>query len=294
MRKSDIQKYEERVVQLKKRVDAQEWDFTKVPREEEHACCYYEYARESSWIMEEVDKPVEVVRHGWRAFERPPPNKEAVRRDKLSKSLLTYALPPVRPICGKPVGRQKIFDGRPWLKQEPEWRQEFCQNVEKYKDRLGFARILKKTPDRAFCVGIALPFPWQRWEEEHEKRILDRDTGLEVLLVTVDWGNFKDSEIIKQFRIWLKSKEGRPKDVGLRTGQGKRTDAWRKKLERLAVLRLRRHYTLDEMAPLLPKEWYGDMFADNTEAERGREAARKTLFELYPFLPKKTKPINWS
>lgn len=281
-------------MQLNKRVDAQEWDFTKVPREEEHACCYYEYARESSWIMEEIDNTHVVERYGF--GQRPPPNKEAVRRDKLKNSLLTYALPPVRLIMdGKPVGRQKSFDGRPWLKQEQEWRQEFCQNVEKYKDRLGFARILKKTPDRAFCVGIALPFPWQRWEEEHETRILDRDTGLEVLLVTVDWGNFKDSEIIKQFRIWLKSKEGRPKDVGLRTGQGKRTDAWRKELERLAVLRLRHHYSLEEMTPLLPNDWKSkDKFTDNTEVERERKAAWQTLFELFPFLSENTKPINWS
>jgi hypothetical protein len=282
MRKSDFQQNNKRVGQLKKRVDVREWDFSKVPPQEEHACCYYEYARESSWLMEQMDSPA--------------PKEESIRRHKLENNLLTYALPPVRRIInGYLSGRQKYFDGRPWLAQESEWRQEFCKNVEKYKDRLGHARILKKIPDRAFGVGITLPFPWQRWDKEHENRILDLDTGLEAILVTIDWGNFKNSEIIGRFDKWVKSKEGRPQGVGLKTLQGKRTDAWRKKLERLALLRLRHHYSLEEMAFLLPKVWnMKDKFTDNTEVERERKAARQTLFELFPFLPDDTEPVSWS
>ncbi len=291
MRNSDYQKYDKRVVQHRKRVDRQEWDFTKVPPEEEQGCCIYEYARESKWIMEEVDNPAEEVLHGC-----PQPDKEAIRKNKLAGSLLIYALPPVRHIneVGQLVGRQKSFDGRPWLAQEPKWRQEYCQKMEKYKDRVDYARILEKKPDQAFCLGIRLPFPWRRWEKEHKIRILDQETGLEAMVMTVDWRNFKDSEIIKQFRKWLKSKDGRPKDLGLRTGQGKRTDAWRKKLERLAILRLRHYYPVDEMSELLPDAWVAGKFTDIVEIERERKAARRTLLELFPFLPEDTKPVNWA
>ena len=285
---SMFQKNENKIVQLKKRVDVREWDFSKVSREEEQACCYYEYARESSWLMEKMDNPPPVARD-------PLPEAETRQRDIIENHLLTYALPPFRRIIdGHPVGRQNNFDGRPWLAQEHEWRMQFCRNMENYTDRLAYARILEKSPDRAFGVGISTHFPWQRWEKEHKKRILDRDTGLEVILVTVDWNNFKDSEIIEHFRKWLKSKEGRPKDVGLRSGKGKRTDAWRKKLERLALLRLRHHYSVEEMAFLLPEAWDKEKFTDTFEIDRERQNARQTLFELFPILPKDTEPLNWS
>ena len=293
-------KNEEAVGCLKKRLDVLEWDFTQVSRQEEQACCYYEYARESIWLMDRMDNPPPVHRLEFDRFTNkylnPLPKEESLLRDNIENSLLTYAFPGCGRIDGGYlVGRQKNFDGRPWLGQEPEWRQEFCQNMEKYKDRLGYARILNKTSDRAFAVGIAPPFPWQRWEDEHEKRIFDKDTGLEAILVTVDWENFKDNEIIKQFGKWLKSKDGRPEGVGLKTRQGKRGDAWRKKLERLALMRLRHHYSLDEMAFLLPTRWRSlEKFADNSEVERERNAAQQTLFELFPFLPKDTIPINWS
>jgi hypothetical protein len=237
--------------------------------------------------MEEIDNPHVVERYG--SGQRPPPDKEAVRRDKLKNSLLTYALPP-----SGIIGRKKNFDRRPWLAQEQKWREWFCRKLIEHQDGLGYGRILKKTPDRAFHVGISRHFPFERSTEERQ-RICDQDTGLEVLLVTIDWGNFRDSEIIKHFRKWLKSEVGRPKGVGSKTMQGKRSDAWRKKLERLALLRLRHHYSLYEMTPLLPVEWESkDKFIDITEVERERKGARKTLFELFPFLPADTEPLNWS
>lgn len=177
MRKFGFSKKQGLVDQLKTRVNVLEWDFTQVPHQEEQACCYYEYARESSWLMEQMDNPSAVV---GRKFEN---------------SLLTYALPPSRHVIdGQMVGRQKNFDGRPWLAQEPDWRQTFYLGLETNKNGLGYARILRKTPDRAFGVGITPHFPWQRWEDEHKKRLLDLDTGLEVILVTVDW---ETSKILK-------------------------------------------------------------------------------------------------
>jgi hypothetical protein len=300
MRKSDFRKTEEADLELKKRVDAREWDFSQVPSKEEQACCYYEYARESSWLMDRVDNPPEIKPSEFdsitKKFVDPTPKAESLLRKKLENSLLIYALPGIRNfVKGQPLETQRSFDGRPWLAHEHKWREEFCQNVIKYKDKLSFGRLLDKTPDRAFGVGIALPFPWVRWEKEHEKRIFDQDTGLEVLLVTVDWDNFTNDEIFEQFRKWCKSDEGRPKGVGLKTRQGKRMDAWRKKLDRLALMRLRHHYSLEELPSVLPEAWRDAVkFNDSPEIERERKAALRTLFELFSFLPQDTKPINWS
>jgi hypothetical protein len=300
MRKNVIQENDQRVAHLRQRLDVREWDFSQVPPAEEHACCYYEYARESDWLMTEVDAPVEQPARA----DEPGSN-----RAKLLKSLLIFILPPVRRIIGgrpgkkdRPVGRQKSFDGRPWLAQEPEWRQEFVQNLNHYKDRYhhSYGIIQKKSLDRAISVGIALPFPWRRWVDNHApgepdqvKRMLDGDTGLEVLLLTIDWDNFTDADIIERFQHWVKN-EGRPKGVGVRSTKGQRTDAWRKKLERLALLRLRHHYTLDELAVLLPEAWASlDKFTDPTEFERERKITRQTLFDLFPFLPADAQPIHW-
>ncbi len=285
MQESDFQKIEVGDSELKGRVDVREWDFTQVPRDEEQACCYYEYARESSWLVEQINN--------LRAQEK----LERLLRKKLQKSILIYALPPVGFVVnGIPVGRQKSFDGRPWLAQEAEWRQQFCQKIANLKAGLSYAPILEKKSERAFCVGFAPHFSSvKRWDEEQRTRLLDTETGLEVLLVTVDWSSFTDTEIIEHFTKWLKSKEGRPKSVGLKTKQGKRADAWRKKLDRLALLRLRHHYSLDELPAVLPEAWRdASKFNDSIEIERERKVARRTLFELFSFLPKDIEPISWS
>ena len=155
-------------------------------------------------------------------------------------------------------------------------------------------RSVEKSPDLAFHPGISIHFPWQRWTERHI-RLLDNETGMELLLVTIDWRNFEDSEIIGQFTTWLKSKEGRPSGVGLRDKKGKRPEIWQKKLERLAIMRLRHYYSLSEIFPLLPAKWQNlTKFVDEREIRRERKAARLTLLELFPFLPKDTLPINWS
>lgn len=258
---------------ITKKVNRHEWDFSVILREEEQrASCFYEYGRESAYIVTRLDES--------RAFNEADAQERALRNNPL--------------LCALPCRRvgDKYFDG-PWLAKPPKWRASFCRNLAEHWEGLSYARLLQATGDYAFHVGISAHFPWQRWTERHT-RLLDRRTGLELLLVTIDWGNFDDTKLIRQFSKWIKSPQGRPK-VGLRDTKGKRRDAWRKKLERLAVLRLRHYYTLEEISGLLPEVWMDkDKFSDEREVRRERKAAQQTLLELFPFLPKNTKPRSWS
>lgn len=109
--------------------------------------------------------------------------------------------------------------------------------------------------------------------------------------MTINWANFDNKEILQQFEHWLK--DARPKNIGVRSKQGRKKDEWRKHLEKLAILRLRHHYDFNEIPSLLPKRWTGNKFFDRNEMNRACTAAHKTLLSLYPFLPKQTKPLSW-
>ena len=261
---------------VEEKVDRREWDFSLVPAKEERACCFYEYAREAApYILKQLR-----AADSW--------NKEDIESKRFRNSPLIYALPPTAPKL-----LPKLFKA-PWLAKDAKWRALFCEQLSAHWEGLSYARAIGKTDIQAFDIGILQFFPWQRWTEQHT-RLLDKETGLELLLVTIDWNNFNDAEIIKEFTRWIKSKRGRPLGAGLRHSKGKRTDTWRKKLERLAVLRLRHYYSLEDMASLLPEAWQDrSKFLDEREIRRERKAAQQTLLELFPFLPENTRPKSFS
>jgi len=254
---------------FKTRVAPEEWDFTRVPSEEYEACCYYEYGRESTFVVQHLEN-------------LPHHSCNDPRWADLRNNLLTYSLPPCR------IGTQSLNE--PWLLKSQDWRTKFCQQLAKHRNGLKFARILERTPDRAFALGIAPPFPVHSWSSE-QKRDLDKRTGLEVLIVTIDWSNFEDAEILKEFRRWLKT--ARPKNIGLRSRRGKKTSMWRKHLEKLAVLRLRHYYPFGEIENVLPGPWNGDKFQDKSEMSRTCKEALSAFHELFPFLDEDDRPVSW-
>jgi hypothetical protein len=256
------------------KVDRKEWDFSTVPAGEERGCCFFEWARESDYIRQELEHP---VADGLR-----PPNQEGdARRKRLRNCHLVHALP------GKNPGG--IFE-RPWLAKSPEWRAEFCSRLKLCWDGLSFARSLDKMAYSGFHLGMSVFFKQEIWTENDIRR-LDPGCGLETLLVTVNWSDFTDKEIIADFTKWLQSTDGRPSNY---VGEFKNSTWW-VCLERLAILRLLHYYTFEEIPFLeLPLKWYKkSRFIETSEARRERRAAPQTLLTLYPFLSKKTKPRSW-
>ena|ERR1051326_563017 len=256
---------------IQERVDRREWDFSVVPTEEERACCFYEYSRESTYIVESL-----------RASNWPNDNLDA-QRQALRNSPIVFGFTDMDP--------HRLSE--PWLSKDSEWRRRFCYYFAEHWEGLSYAPSIEKSSAPPFTVGATPHAPWEQWTKR-KTRLLDRKTGLELLLVTIDWDNFKDSEIVASFTKWIKSNAGRPRGVGLRHAKGKRTDTWRKKLERLAIMRLRHYYSVDEISSLVPPKWENlTKFVDEREVRRERKAARLTLFELFPFLPEDTLPVNW-
>src|ERR1035441_3263474 len=150
-----------------------------------------------------------------------PPNQEGdARRKRLRNCHLVHALP------GKNPGG--IFE-RPWLAKSPEWRAEFCSRLKLCWDGLSFARSLDKMAYSGFHLGMSVFFKQEIWTENDIRR-LDPGCGLETLLVTVNWSDFTDKEIIADFTKWLQSTDGRPSNY---VGEFKNSTWW-VCLERLA------------------------------------------------------------
>lgn len=267
------------------RIDRKEWDFSAVPREEERACCYFEWARESDYIVEELDCPVS-------GFNVTQENQKDRLRLMLDNSRITNALP------GRGL-TEKYFD-RPWQAKRQEWRADFCQKLERCWNGVNFAPGLNKNGVGGFHLGMSPFFNSQLWTNK-DLRCLDPDTGMETLLVTINWRDFTDNDIIHDFKKWIKTKEnknhlkgGRPEAIGVRSTAGKKKNEWGKKLERLAVLRLQHYYPFDEIQTLVPEAWMDNgKFLSSSEMHRERKLTKQTLLELFPFLDRRTVPRSW-
>ena len=259
-----------RTSEIKERIAREEWDFSKVPQKETKACCFYEYGRESTYVVVHLENP-------------PGPHDEIdEQQEKLTNSPLVYGLPP------RPIGTREFHE--PWQHKTRAWREWFCRDFEAHFDSLSYARILDKTPDRAFHAKLAPHFCWRKWTK-NTTRLLDRKTGLEGILVTIDWGNFDDQEIVREMKKWVFL--NRPAGIGVHSNKGKRRSSWRKDLEKLTVLRLRHCYSPEEIARIIPADWTANKYVDGSEMSRACRGAREALLRLFPFLPKTTFPNSW-
>jgi len=257
----------------KERVAREEWDFIKLLEpegkeagaENERACCYYEYARESTYIMETLKSP-------------PAYDNSDQTWSKLKQSPLTYALP-------VKVHGTNCFDG-PWLHKDLKWRKQFLLQMAENWEKLCYARTLDKAPNRAFHVGMSPQFPAKLWTE-NAMRALHPNTGLETLLITIDWSNFDDKEVASEIKQWVKKE--RPKGVGVHSKKGKKNNVWQMHLMKLRALRLRHYYPFEEIATISQD----DKFFDRNELNRPCKAACKSLHDLFPFLPVGALPLAW-
>ena len=65
--------------------------------------------------------------------------------------------------------------------------------------------------------------------------------GGEVTVVSIQWSDFTNEELIRYFRRWVKA--NRPKQLGKPDDRGHKVKDWRANLTRLAVMRLLRRFT---------------------------------------------------
>lgn len=116
------------------------------------------------------------------------------------------------------------------------------------------------------------------------------DEGSESTIIEIQWAHFTDDQIIKAFRKWVKAK--RPEEIPKPSKQGHKNISHRVDLERLAIMRLLKRFSLVELRGQCPKVWkrYNN---PNRRWHRDAEKARARFHGLFPLLSEKENPISW-
>ncbi len=294
-----------------------EWNFSdsaRVPDEELVACCHWEYARESAFIrdvvqnLKDVDqgkgsrKPLDAANRDLTRFysigtpahlvyhpKFPKPWQSLFKKER---ARLTANFKPEIPVPEKIPAFQitgnysiasQLFNE---AKRVHEARQAMWRRLSEI-DR--GAANLKEAAD--LRKQLAAPLPSQ---------IVCGGGGVGSFIAQMNWQDFTDNEIVAAFKRWI---VGIKRPIGQRNKKGHKLNDWRVMLDRLAIMRLLHHATLNEMPEKFPDAWkrYGERKAvtENQKDYGGvdwyRESknAKRDFHRLFPFLPKSELPSSW-
>jgi len=250
-----------------KKLIEHDWNFIpdRVPDDEVVACCYWEYARESKFILE-VTKLMAELRDGKRLY-----NSLGAGPKGLLEQLDN--------ICERPDADPNHFYRCPPFPQP--W-----QSLDKANKP---PRMLIISAVEYAFQAIDSRLPWRRFQHQTERRVINHD--IETLLVTINWGAGSDAEIKKSFNKWLD--KNRPSHIPEPSERGHKPVDWRARLERLGLLRLRHNYSFDEAKPLLKMLPQTTKTTDSSECNRQAKNAVDDFHALVPFLDSSAMPISW-
>ncbi len=254
-------------MKAQKKLIEHDWNFIadRVPDDEVVACCYWEYARESKFVLE-VTKLRAELRDGKRLHDS---------LDAGQKRLLEQ----LDVICERPDADPDRFYRcppfpKPWQALDKGSRPPL---------------MLKIPPEEYAFQAIDSRLPWGRFHRETERHVISH--GIETLLVTINWGAGSDREIKKSFNKWLD--KNRPSHIPEPSERGHKPVDWRARLERLGLLRLRHNYTFDKAKPLLKMLPQTTKTTDSSECNRQAKNAVDDFHALFPFLDSSAMPISW-
>lgn len=305
----------------------QDWDFDPLPDEELIPCCLWEYARESRTIKmaadvhwchvrhiihraeyanepdrkraddEEAnniearaaaarfdydsffdafwntdypliriyDSVVKYVRDGAVPWQRLP----RAARLELTRQTAEFGI--LRPLAHATVGELEAV----WLKNS-EWLREIRQKIRPADD---------DTEDAAL---------WEETEAVTHLEDAPQSAGETTVAFTIDFTRFSDSQIVDQFRAWVR--QNRPaiarSPQSILPGaprKGKKLIEYRVALERLATMRLLHWRTPSELRSEVPDAWNR---ISTKERDFRREVRHVRIFfrRLFPFLPQGDVP----
>jgi hypothetical protein len=126
------------------------------------------------------------------------------------------------------------------------------------------------------------------------------ESGREVTVLRIAWGNYTNDELVQAFRQWVK--KHRPEQVPVPSNQGRKPGDVRANLTRLAVMRLLSRFKLsrilnprrDERFEIWEtKQFAGRKWFDATKWHDARREAGQVFRRLFPFLPPEEKPLSW-
>lgn len=257
-------------------LNPKEWKFENedVPDSELEACCFYEYVRESPSIVDVFDgKKDETLpvsqRYNWRLQDQ-----------------LRLCAPFV--IAAYHTGKRSFAE--PWQAKPEADRRSVCQLLE-----LPPPAHAKGVPvEQRQVVSAFHPITClQRlglWSPESPCVALDTKTGIQRLLVQIDWDGFSDKRIVESFKAWVKV--SRPPGIGETDRKGRKPIDWRKKLRDLGILRLMYETEVGNMKKHQQEAWQRYRHWTERYWYSAHERALKNFRSLLPFLPDGELPIH--
>ena len=297
------------VSQTKRNLPRIEWDFSGVPDSELLGCLYYEYARESAYIVDVYTRCHESMQEG-KGDPDGTLNRELVRMQSIHPYEDVFISGFTHPRPNEPQGERHEF-APPLTSCFPDPWQTIGEDERKYRANIhqwyeDLAPIERAHWSDAKDILEQAEY-WKAHVFDYEKRYgVSRAEACkacdlpetprssfyrngEILLLTIRWELYTNDQLVAVFREWVKT--NRPKGQPPPDYRGRKPKDTRAALKRLGIMRLLHTYTVAEIPRLCP-EAARLMVAPDCYKERKR--VPPLFHKLFPFLSVTDNPISWS
>jgi len=262
-----------------------DWNFDNVPESELVACCYWEYARESVFILGLRRRcwahwrPLYLKDRWWNEPQDPKLYADLEKVQSIGYPAEVFVrgiscppdgvLPDTLPLKPGEVYKTTGSFPKPWqalTREERCYRSHIGTDVERIP-LVPFERgtSLDAKDIREFVTGRQRAAALAREQVKRENPKLNEETllrsgklkypeilpslywqgGREATVVNINWSSFTNDEIVNYFRKWVKT--NRPKHYPTPDRKGHKPGDWRAHLARLAAMRLLSRYTPKEI-----------------------------------------------
>lgn len=284
------------------KLETKDWDFSHVRDDDLHACCLWEYGRESAMIGFSASKQ---VTHAEVRSEKEGPQYTFSEADydgfldafwksdegyiEFYEVLRTNGGPNARPWQALPVeSREQLrsavghrviggaLDPAQLRELESLWRKNSA-----------IWDAARNAPGYCLEEDVESFEPSQPWIAE--RGLPSEPHGELIAALSIDFQRHTDDEILESFKSWLHLHRPKTCPTPIRRGHNKRRD-WRAALERLAVMRILHCFTRREVMTKLPE---AEKLYANKEWYKERKLAAANFLKFLPFLPKTSRPVSW-
>lgn len=292
-----------------------EWNFDAVPDKELVACSYWEYARESAFILDvrrrcsdprslEYDNGQE----WWKFVGEDLERIESIGYEA-EVLLRGFCYDEWREHC-PPLTRNFPDPWQSLSEAERRYRSHIRSDVEVcglvpfkhagdittaeslLESAQDYCRQYRAAADAAHAAnpgwGETTLRRWRKYPKFEPKASVIWDDGTESSIVQVAWEQFTNEEIVKAFKTWVRS--NRPAGVGKASHPGRRKEkGYRDYLAWLGMMRLMSVCPFTSVKGKLPEAWSRYRSADWPRARKKAIGVYKRLFR---FLPLEDLPIH--
>lgn len=274
-----------------------DWNFDAVPEAELVACCYWEYARESAFLLDLKKRLA-----GWAGDGHCPTEvSEGLNRIQEGSLAAFFYLDATLENRAFPCQWQKLpkKERQRLVKMDVGLPPPFARGG----DLAESERAMENAREQMALYRAAVDKLHAAWPGHGEgtlrrrglwpkRKPLERvfcEDGYESLMVRIAWESYTNEQIIEAFRDWVKV--NRPQRYPVPSGKGHKHISQRVALERLGILRLLHRHRLVDLPKRNPKAWK----RYHSLNRRWRKDAQKAVAEfhrLFPFL-KDEHPQSW-